>query len=191
MKNYKTIIIIMILIAIGIIYYYYLSANNRVESKKNSSEETEIQKLINKDLENNYPATPREVVDFFSRVLTCYYEGNCSDDELMSLVLQTRKMFDDELLDRNPIDEYVENLKAEIKQYREENEKISSYIIEKNGEIEYKTFQSHYYSMVDCVYYIKGDAGTTRTMETYTLRKDSNGKWKILYWSLMDNNDED
>ena len=31
-------------------------------------------------------------------------------------------------------------------------------------------------------YYIKGDAGTSRVMETYILRKDEAGRWKILGW---------
>lgn len=191
MKKYKTLIIIMILVALGITYYYYQSVHSKKESKDKENTVSEIEKLMNKDFDKNYPATPREVVDVFSRFLTCYYEGKCSEDELMSLVLQSRKLFDDELLDRNPLDEYFENLKDEIAQYKEEKNKISTYIIEKSGEIEYKTFQSHYYSMVDCVYYIKGEGGTSRTMETYTLRKDSNGRWKILYWSLMDTDNED
>lgn len=191
MKKYKTLIIIMVLIAMGTIYYYYLSENSKTKSNHKETTVSEVDKLINKDLDSNYPSTPREVVDVFSKILTCYYGGKCSDDELMSLVLQSRKLFDEELLDRNPLDEYMDNLKDEIAQYREEKKKISTYIIEKTGEIQYKTFQSHYYAMVDGVYYIKGEGGTSRTMETYTLRKDSNGKWKILYWSLMDTDEED
>lgn len=188
MKKYRVLIVIMILVGLSVVYYYYLSTNSKSAGSKKKKVSSEIQKLINEDFDKNYPATPREVVDVFSRILTCYYEGKCSDDEIMSLVLQSRKLFDDELIDKNPLDEYVDNLKAEIDQYKAEGKKISTYIVEKNGEVDFKTFQSHYYSMVDCAYYIKGKSGTSRTMETYTLRKDSNGKWKILYWSLIDDN---
>lgn len=190
MKKYRILIIVMILIGLGVTYYYYLSTNNKSVDKKKNKTASEIEQLINEDFDKEYPATPREVVDIFSRILTCYYEGKCSDDEIMSLVLQSRKLFDEELLNRNPLDEYMDNLKDEIEQYKTEGKKISTYIIEKNGEIEYKTFQSHYYSEVDCIYYVKGKSGTSRTMETYTLRKDSEGKWKILYWSLTDDNNE-
>lgn len=190
MKKYKILIIIMILIGLSVTYYYYLSTNSKKSDKKKNKTASEIEKLINEDFDNDYPSTPREVVDGFSRILKCYYEGKYSDDEFMSLVLQSRKLFDEELLNRNSLDEYISNLKAEIEQYKSEGKKISTYIIEESGDIEFKTFQSHYYSMVDCVYYMKSKNGTYRTMETYTLRKDSEGKWKILYWALTDDKNE-
>ncbi len=184
MKKYKTLIIISILIAMGLLYYYYLSSKDKTVDKKSDTEVEEVAKLINKDLDISYPATPREVVEFYSRILSCYYGGKCDEEEIEQLAAQSRKLFDDELNNKNPYEEYVENLKAEIKQYKEEKKKISTYIIEKSGDIEYKTFQSHFYAKVDCAYYIKGEGVTSRTLETYTLRKDSAGKWKILYWSL-------
>lgn len=184
MKKYKTLIIISVLIAMGLLYYYYLSSRDKTVDKKSDTEVEEVSKLINKDLDNSYPATPREVVEFYSRILSCYYGGKCDDDEIERLAAQSRKLFDDELNNKNPYEEYVLNLKAEIKQYKEEKKKISTYIIEKSGDIEYKTFQSHFYAKVDCAYYIKGEGVTSRTLETYTLRKDSAGRWKILYWSL-------
>lgn len=187
MKKYRALIVIMIIVGLSVVYYYYLSTNSKSAGNEKKKVSSEIQELINEDFDKNYPPTPREVVDIFSRILTCYYEGKCSDDEIMSLVLQSRKLFDEELLEKNPLDDYVDNLKAEIEQYKAEGKKISTYIVEKNGEIDFKTFQSHYYSMVDCAYYIKSKSGTSRTIETYTLRKDSDGKWKILYWSLTDN----
>lgn len=184
MKKYKTLIIISVLIAMGLLYYYYLSSNDKTVEKKSDAEVDEVSKLINKDLDNSYPATPREVVEFYSRILSCYYGGKCDENEIERLAAQSRKLFDDELNSKNPYEEYVKNLKADIKQYKEEKKKISTYIIEKSGDIEYKTFQSHFYAKVDCAYYIKGDGVTSRTLETYTLRKDSAGKWRILYWSL-------
>lgn len=184
MKKYKTLIIISILIAMGLLYYYYLSSKDKTVDKKSDTEVEEVAKLISKDLDISYPATPREVVEFYSRILSCYYGGKCDEEEIEQLAAQSRKLFDDELNNKNPYEEYVENLKAEIKQYKEEKKKISTYIIEKSGDIEYKTFQSHFYAKVDCAYYIKGEGVTSRTLETYTLRKDSAGKWKILYWSL-------
>lgn len=184
MKKYKTLIIISVLIAMGLLYFYYLSSKDKTVDKKSDTEVEEVTKLINKDLDNSYPATPREVVEFYSRILSCYYGGKCDDEEIEQLAAQSRKLFDDELNNKNPYEEYISNLKAEIKQYKEEKKKISTYIIEKSGDIEYKTFQSHFYAKVDCAYYIKGEGVTSRTLETYTLRKDSAGRWKILYWSL-------
>lgn len=45
--------------------------------------------------------------------------------------------------------------------------------------------------MVDSAYYLKGEGNTSRTLETYTLRKDSNGRWKIVFWNLTKTSDEE
>ena len=184
MKKYRTFIIIMILIAIGVAYYYYLASKDKTVEKGADTEISEVSKLVNKDLENSFPATPREVVELYSRMLTCFYGEKYSDEEFEKLASQSRLLFDEELNSQNPYEDYIKNLESEIKQYKEEKKKISTYIIEKSGDIEYKTFQSHFYAKVECVYYIKGEGVTSRTLETYTLRKDETGKWRILYWSL-------
>lgn len=191
MKKYRTLIIVSVLIALGVVYYYYISTrDNKIENQKSESGVSEVEKIINKNLSVAYPATPREVVDLFSRILTCYYGENLSESELSALVSQSRMMFDDELLNANPLDTYMENLKTEIKDYKKHKRSISTYMVEESADIEYKTFQSHYYAMVDTVYYVKGKEGTERTFETYTLRKDNSGKWKILYWNLTEKDEE-
>lgn len=78
---------------------------------------TEIQKLITKNLDTNYPATPREVVKYYNRILECFYDDTYTDDELESLADQARKLLDDELLENNPRDQYLSDLKADIEDY--------------------------------------------------------------------------
>ena len=56
-------------------------------------------------------------------------------------------------------------------------------------EIEIASIFLEKYSEVNCVYYLKGDEGTTKVSEEYVLRKDDEGKWKILYWKLADKED--
>lgn len=186
MKKYGKFIVILILISACILYYYSLSSNSKTKSKakQTNKSKTEVEDLVNRDLFKNYPSTPREVVKLYSRIITSFYDRKYTDDQLESLAKQARALMDQELLDKNAYDEYFENLKADIDQYKHEKKKISSYIIDKSGDIDYKTFDSHYYAKVKCIYYLKGEAGTSRTIETYTLRKDSDGKWKLLYWSL-------
>ena len=184
MKKYKVVIVISILVALVVLYYYHISTNDRTEKKENDTQNSENAKIFNKNLDTGYPATPREVVEFYSEILSYLYSGEASEDEIEELGMKCRKLFDEELLAENPEAEYIKNLKSEIKQYKEEHKHISSYILEKSGDVEFKTFQSHFYAFVDCAYYVKGESSTSRTIETYTLRKDSEGKWKILYWKL-------
>ena len=95
MKKYKTLIIISVLVAMALIYYYYLSSNDKTEKKKTNTEDSQVAKLINKDLDKSYPATPREVVELYSNFLVCFYGENYDDDELRQLAAQSVKLFDD------------------------------------------------------------------------------------------------
>lgn len=184
MKKNKMIIIVSILAALCVLYYFYISTNDKTEKKEEKKVDKEVERLFNKNLNVNYPATPREVVEFYSEILAYMYSGKASQKEIEDLGMKCRLMFDEELLAENNEDDYMKDLKSEIKQYKEEHKTISTCIIEKSGDVEYKTFQSHYYAFVDCAYYVKGESSTSRTLETYALRKDSEGKWKILYWQL-------
>lgn len=184
MKKYRTLIIVAILVSLVVLYSYYLSEQNKTVKNKKNNEDKEFSKVLNRDLEKNYPATPREVIDYYSQLLSYIYSGDCSKENIEAAGKKCRALFDSELLERNPEEEYFENLKSDIEKYKQEGKTISAYILEKNGNVEYKTFQSHYYASVKCAYYVKGTKSTSRTIETYTLRKDNEGKWKILYWSL-------
>ena len=184
MKKNKVIIIVSILAALCVLYYFYISTNDKVKTKEEKKVDKDIERLFNKNLNVNYPATPREVIEYYSEILTYMYSGEASAKEIEELGKKCRIMFDAELLAENNETDYIKNLKSEIKQYKEEHKTISTCIIEKSGDVEYKTFESHYYAFVECAYYVKGENSTSRTLETYTLRKDSEGKWKILYWKL-------
>lgn len=184
MKKYSVVIILSLLIAGAVIYGYYRSENNKTITKEESEKDKEVSKKLNRNLDTNYPATPREVVDYYSSLLKYMYSRNSTTEMVEEAGKKCRQLFDEELLENNPEDEYFKNLESEIKQYKEEKKIISTYILEKNGDVEYKTFDSHYYSFVDCAYYVQGEKSTSRTLETYTLRKDDEGKWKILYWKL-------
>ena len=184
MKKNKVIIIISILAAVCVLYYFYISTNNKTETTEDKKVNEEVESLNNRNINVTYPATPREAVEYYSEILSYLYSGKASEKEIEELGMKCRLMLDEELLAENSESDYMKNLKAEIKQYKEEHKSISTVIVEKSGDVEYKTFQSHYYAFVECAYYVKGESSTSRTLETYALRKDSEGKWKILYWKL-------
>lgn len=54
-------------------------------SAENNDDLTEVEKVITKNLEKNYPETPREVVKFYNRIITCFYDEEYTDDELYEL----------------------------------------------------------------------------------------------------------
>ena len=64
--------------------YYYLTNRNNAKEEENITL-TEIQELTTKNLDKNFPATPREVVKLYNRIITCFYNDEYTDDELYDL----------------------------------------------------------------------------------------------------------
>ena len=137
MKNTKFVIIIVVCVCVILGGYYYLTNRNNAKEEENITL-TEIQELTTKNLDKNFPATPREVVKLYNRIITCFYNDEYTDDELYDLGDQARKLFDDELLENNPRDEYFKNLKEDISEYHDKNKTIASSAVDSSNDVEYK-----------------------------------------------------
>lgn len=152
---------------------------------------TEADKIIAKDLVNNYPGTPREVLKFYSRITKCFYDSKMSDQQIEGLAGQIRMLFDDELLADNPEDEYLEDLKSEIKEYNEQKKVIVSFIVQKSSSVKKSTIEGRDYATVLAAYMLKQKEDLSKSYEEFMLRQDENGHWKILGWKLVDPNEVD
>ncbi len=179
----KILIVFLILAFLGVAYYLYLDNKPDTTNEKEVNVSTTT-KVVSKDLVTNYFQTPREVVEFYSDIMVCYYNEDPSDEQFDMLMSQARKCFDRELLDGTDEEQYATNLKLEIESYKKENTKLNSYVLEKNSEVEKFTEDGKDYARLKCTYYMKGKKNTAKSIHRYTLRKDEEGKWKILYWEL-------
>lgn len=105
-KNGQKIIfaVVCVVIIVGLFWY---TAAKKGNSAENNDDLTEVEKVITKNLEKNYPETPREVVKFYNRIITCFYDEEYTDDELYELGDQARLLMDDELLENNSRDDYL------------------------------------------------------------------------------------
>ena len=175
-KNLRAIIIVVICAALCIGYYYYLS--NRDTGKEESL--TEVEQVITKDLDKSYPKTAREVVRFYNRILKCYYNEEHTDKQLEQLTEQARVLMDKELQEKNLEKEYFDAVKAEIEEYKEKDKVITSFIMDTSNEIDYKKVKGEECAYVDVSYFITEKDSSSRAAQTYVLRKEKDGKWKIL-----------
>ncbi len=175
-KNLRTIIIVVLCAGLCIGYYYYLS--NRDKGKETNL--TEVEQVITKDLDKSYPKTAREVVKFYNRILKCYYNEEHTEKELEQLTEQARKLMDQELQEKNPEDTYLTAVKADIKSYADEDKTITSYTIDSTNEVTYKTVNGQECAYVDVSYFVQEKKNANKASQTYVLRKDANGNWKIL-----------
>lgn len=89
----KTGIVILTIALIAAICGSFYIVNDK--SKRANQKEkvlTEVQRITTKDLDKNYPQTPREVVKLYNRIVKCYYGMHYSDEELDALTDQALKL---------------------------------------------------------------------------------------------------
>ena len=185
MKTLRRVVVFTVMAVLIVIYYIHLSSKT-ADDIEAVADTSVVGILLAQNFDLNYPTTPRDVVDSYSKIIKAYYGEEFTDEQLEGLALHARALFDAELLAYNDYDTYMVNLKAEIASYKLNNKKISNYGIEKSSHTVYITENGNDYARVNALYYVmEGVSDRTRTYERYTLRKDSEGKWKILYWELI------
>lgn len=190
-KGTKGIVILAILVALIISYYHYLS--NRQQPPAEKGEElavmTPVQEVLSRDLETNYPSTPREVVRYFSEITQCFYNEEYSEEELYAMAMKIREIYDDELVANQTEEEYLQQLKDEIAQFKEKNRTISSFALSSTVDVE--TFQKdgHEWAKLYCIYSIK-EGVLINSNTQFLLRKDENQHYKIYGWQLIKKMDQ-
>lgn len=179
----KTGVVVVAILCIALVcgcFYYVLDKNKKDENK--NGELTTVQKVITKDLDKKYPATPREVVKVYNRIITCYYGEEYSDKEFDGLVDQAMKLFDNELLSQNSKSVYSSSVKKEISEYKELKKEISQSTVCASNDVKFVTDKkkNDNIAYVTSSYFVKTGGDYSRTYMQYVLREDEKGRWKIL-----------
>ena len=194
MKNVKYVIIAIACICVICAGFFFFSKDNQTNEK----ELTEIEKVIVKDLENNYPKTPREVVKFYNRIVKCYY-GNTelTDKQLNDLVDQMLCLMDEDLLLVNPREDYYNSVVSDINQYKNDKRQIVSTDVCDTNDVKYVTDdkdgegEKDNLAYVDASYFINTDGKFAYTYQEFVLRQDADGNWKILTFYQVQGEDSD
>lgn len=180
-----TIVILMILILIVVGYYCYLvNRSNRSDQEKAL---TTVENVLLRDLEHNYPPTPKEVIRYYNDIIRCFYNEDCSQEDLEALALKARGLYDQELLDHNEWNTYIFNLEAEIQDFRNNNRKISNISLASSTDVEEFTQDGYKFARIRCGYNILQGRKNSSSVQVYLLRKDGDGHWKIYGWDLAEN----
>lgn len=160
---------------------FYLVKVRSQDSLANGQDNlTEVQRIITKNLTENYPATPREVVKLYNRIITAYYKEDYTEEELEQMVDQELMLFDEELLEVNPKDTYLVLLQADIADYAERSRYIANARVCDASEVQYVSDGDDSLAYVTASYFVREKNEYTRTYQQYVLRKDGDGNWKIL-----------
>ena len=188
MKKYgRTIIVIAVLVALGLGYYYYLANKDTGKDATDIAADTsEVSVLISKDIMANYPESPKDVVNLYARITKAYYDTSLTNEQIEALGKQGRLMFDDELKNTQTDADFYEKLKEDIGNYNSTKTRISSYVIQSAAKTKYSTFKDRQYASIALVYYLRQGDKLIDSPTKFTLRKDDDGHWKILFWELTE-----
>ncbi len=189
-KNTAMTVIMMLVIGcviVGTFAYLY----NREEKEKVEPEIilTEAQKLLGKDLDSTYPATPREVVKLYSRFSMCIHNEELTDEEFEKLGEKVQILYDEKLLETNPLDEYLMNLATEVAEYHKSERKIKSYSIDSGDNIITWKEDGEEFARLLATYSMKEGNEYNVVCQEFLLRRDEAGLYKILGWRMADKSD--
>lgn len=175
----STIITMAVVAVIILLLYFYLAF--RMNLKETSVKDlSEVETLLDKDLELYYPETPREVVKLYSNMMKTLYT-DLKDDEVKALALRIRELYDPEFLGTKTEEDYLKDLYSEIAQWKEANRKISYYLLV-NEELEKESVISGKEYAVVYVSYTIQEKGKYSETWKFLLRLSEDDKWKILGW---------
>lgn len=192
-KNAK-MLTMLVAIAVVIVLTYVAFQKKQSEKAIQTEEKTsvsEIDNIIMKNLEEEYPASVRELVKYYYKVLQCMFNGQASDKQIIKLIDKERALFDKELLKKNEYSEFVKGRNAEIRQYKKSGVKLLKFVIQDSEETKYWQNNNSEMASIKAHIYMTGKKSYKDVYQEYVFRKDSEGKWKILSWSNTSDDPQD
>lgn len=132
-----------------------------------------IEKII-MEIETEYPATPKMLMELNNHIMQCQYSEDSDDDVIIETVKALRMLYSNDLLQLNSYEKQLENLKDEL----DKNHADKLYLT--RSTIKTIVFPSPENALVEVLH------ETTKKSERreYRLVKEK-GLWKIHSWSNL------
>lgn len=183
-KGTKGLVITMILILLIVGYYYYLS--NRDVVKEDDVVITEVQDVLLRDLNRNYPPSPKEVVKYFLETTKCMHNEELSDQDAIALAEKIQGIYDDELIGNKPQEEYLKDLKSEITAFQDSDCAIVNYSTSASTDVDYFDEDGYSFARLYGTFYLRIEKEMKSLEQVFILRKDEEGHWKIYGWKPVE-----
>lgn len=181
MKKVRTIIVLVVFVAFVAVVFYVFSNRDTKQEENVAKDPAAMDVLLSRNLEINYPPTPKEVVKYYCDISVELYKGTYSEEK-MNLIADTFKsIYDDELV-ANQTD-YAGSLKKDVQNYKDQGVTISDYTISSSVDVE--TFKQDGYDWARLYVTFrlrqeqKGTITYSNVEQAFLLRKDADGHYKI------------
>lgn len=187
-QTIKSIIVVAIMAGLLVLAYYRV-ANTKKPVSEEQSVSSAVSDVLLRNMDNNYPPSPKEVVKYYSELTKCLYNEDCSDEEIEQLAARAMLIYDDDLASNQEWNRYITNLKSEIATKKSQNYAIMSYTISASTDVKFFKKDAYECASLYCTYNIRNGSNPGKVEELFILRKDSEGHWRILGWDLSQDND--
>ena len=124
----------------------------------------------------------------YARITKAYYKTSLTDEQIEALGTNARKLFDNELKSKQTDKEFLDALKADIADYNSAKRYVADYTMDGSQAVKYTTIDNKEYASLVVLYSVREGSKLHKSYTRFVLRKDSDGKWKILYWELINGN---
>ena len=183
-NSIKNAIIVIAVLCAGIIVAYLavLNAPKEEEAAKISA----ATRILNRNYEDDYPSTPREVVKAYADISQCYYDPGVTEQEIAGLAKKMRQLLDPELQANQSYEDYLDSLRAEILQYRQAEKIITGYSVSSGADVKYVTNENGELATLFLTFNIRENGKINHIKEQFILRKDKDKHWRILGWQLSE-----
>lgn len=184
MGKTKGVIIAIVLIALVGGYYFYISNVGKAEDE---TAITAVQNVLLRNLENDYPSTPRELVRYYSDITKCLYNEKYSDEQLEQMGDKMLALYDAELAENNQREQYLKDLKSDVKNFADKNYTIAAYTVSSSTDVQEYTYEGRRCANLYCTYSVKtGGVDYKSSKQIFVLRKESDtGHWKIMGFEIV------
>ena len=186
MRNKTTrVTVIMILVVVSIVGYYTYLSNRSRELKKEAALST-VQNVLSRSLTQDYPPTPKEVIKYYNELLKCFYNEECTEEEIEALGQKARGLYDEELLANNEETMYLMNLKADIQDYKDKKRRITSASVASSANVFFFSEDGYDFARITSGYTITENGNSIPSGQVYLLRRNEEKQWKIYGWEPVE-----
>lgn len=184
-EGYKVIIIGVVLILLVGGYYFYLS-NRSHKTEEDPVKITAVQEALMYNFDRNYPPTPKEVVKLYGKMTQCFYNEEYTDEEFKELAFKIENLYDEELIANKTQEQYLQDLKWDVDNLRDQGIVISSCTVSSSADVDYYSVDDNQFARLYCTFNLRKETQLDSVDEVFLLRKDSDGHWKIYGFALAD-----
>lgn len=178
-------IVLMVFAAIVILGVFMLFTRRGSNTNTTTEEETltEVQKITTIDLKKTYPQTPPTVVNLYARTMKVLYKESYTDEEFAKMADVMSGIFDSEFLAVQQ--NWPSGLKSEVEQKRKDDFSIPKYEV-LTSDLQEKRDNGEEIANVVAKIHLRHGTHTTPYNYLFVLRKDSEGLWKIMGWTISE-----